>query len=346
MALQPGDKLGPYEILAPVGAGGMGEVWKARDPSRDRTVTFKVSFSGLNRYTFLLLRLVPIGLLPALILHAQSLAQGAAGIDEYLEALARTAATFAVTAPGLTAEETLDQRGRRGFVEIGKKVKIKDFDVMHPDDFHTHHVVSRYALTEIGEGHVLHEIRTILAMDGESLKTADDARHALTIGLRSADDRTKRELLENLEHNQLDGAVTDFGQLILLFTRHLQKDYVFFLTGDQHLGGEPVFVLGYRQISGAQGLTVFRERTEETQTVKGQIWFRQKDLLPIRITMNTEERMSKKLTIRILALVDYVPSRFGLVPASVIHMQFLNSTLIVENDFHYADFQQAQPMIP
>ena len=43
MPIQPGDKLGPYEIVAPIGAGGMGEVWKARDTRLDRVVAIKVS---------------------------------------------------------------------------------------------------------------------------------------------------------------------------------------------------------------------------------------------------------------------------------------------------------------
>src|ERR1700694_5577299 len=43
MALSVGDKLGPYEILAPLGAGGMGEVYRAHDSRLNRDVAIKVS---------------------------------------------------------------------------------------------------------------------------------------------------------------------------------------------------------------------------------------------------------------------------------------------------------------
>ena len=42
MALSGGTRLGPYEILSAIGAGGMGEVYRARDTTLDRDVAIKI----------------------------------------------------------------------------------------------------------------------------------------------------------------------------------------------------------------------------------------------------------------------------------------------------------------
>ncbi len=41
MALSEGTKIGPYSVTAKIGAGGMGEVWQARDTKLDRDVALQ-----------------------------------------------------------------------------------------------------------------------------------------------------------------------------------------------------------------------------------------------------------------------------------------------------------------
>jgi serine/threonine protein kinase len=48
MTLSPGTRLGPFEVLAPLGAGGMGEVYRARDTRLLRDVAIKVLPSELS----------------------------------------------------------------------------------------------------------------------------------------------------------------------------------------------------------------------------------------------------------------------------------------------------------
>src|SRR4030095_6335871 len=56
MSLNPGTRLGPYELQAPIGAGGMGEVYRAKDTRLDRTVGVKGVADELHRKARLLQR--------------------------------------------------------------------------------------------------------------------------------------------------------------------------------------------------------------------------------------------------------------------------------------------------
>src|SRR5437868_1635521 len=49
MPLVSGDRFGPYEVVAPIGAGGMGEVYRARDPRLNRDVAIKVSAAEFSK---------------------------------------------------------------------------------------------------------------------------------------------------------------------------------------------------------------------------------------------------------------------------------------------------------
>ncbi|MDP9362070.1 MAG: protein kinase, partial [Acidobacteriota bacterium] len=42
MTISAGSRLGPYEVVAPLGAGGMGEVWRGRDTRLNRDVAIKI----------------------------------------------------------------------------------------------------------------------------------------------------------------------------------------------------------------------------------------------------------------------------------------------------------------
>lgn len=248
--------------------------------------------------------------------------------DQLLEALNHAAETFARTAPGLGARELLSQRGRRMSFIKGKS-ELRDQFVL-ADDFEKHEVDSAWHLTESG---ALHEVREIRLIDAAP-PDAGEVRHTLTLGGNAPETKI---LLEDLEHGRLEGAATDFVPILLLFETARQPNYEFGPPGRHKLGKTAAWVLHYRQIAGDDTFTEFRDRSEVRRPAEGEIWFRQSDLLPVRVTMAIEEVLSVRYILLNEARVDYTPSPFGLAPAIVLHRQYLNRDLVTENRFRYTD---------
>jgi hypothetical protein len=270
-------------------------------------------------------------------------AQGAASRLELLEALGSAAATFSRTAPGLGASELLVQRGRVASVDVLKGSfspasgrEIKKMKVRLPEQYASHRVSSAWGLSAAGP---IHEVRTIRTLDDNPVEATRAARHALTLGLQTPDDDTKKKLLEDLEDGTLQGAVADFVPLMLLFTEGRQARITrSVMPGQNKIDGEPMLVLRYKQVAGDEAFTEFRDRSGKRYPAEGDIWFRQSGLLPLRITLSTEEVLSVRYILRNEAEVSYAPRKFGLAPATVIHRQFLNQDLLVENKFTYSDY--------
>jgi len=82
MALSSGTKLGPYEILAPLGAGGMGEVYRARDSRLKREVAIKVLPQALSLDADRLRRIEQEALATAALNHPNILAVFDIGASE------------------------------------------------------------------------------------------------------------------------------------------------------------------------------------------------------------------------------------------------------------------------
>src|SRR5450755_1510285 len=82
MTLAPGARLGPYEILAPLGAGGMGEVYRARDPRLGRDVAIKVLPPSYSADPDRLRRLAQAARAAGLLNHPNVMAVYDVGSDE------------------------------------------------------------------------------------------------------------------------------------------------------------------------------------------------------------------------------------------------------------------------
>ena len=270
----------------------------------------------------------------ALVLHADESTQKLA------DRLAREAEAFEKIAPQLVDRETLHQRVMAPPARF--KLRVGDA-ATHPPvaTWKEREIVSEYAVALLDSE--IHELRQVTSVDGKQVAGESEAQNTLVKLLTSHNDERKKRALEQLEKYGLRGGATDFGQILLLFTRSNLERYEITAVGPRLLGTVPTQVFHYRQLDGPVALTVVlgngQFRTQRL-SVEGEIWVRESDGLPLRITMAATDTGTEQ-TLREEATVDYAMSEFGtLLPLETTHRELRSGVEVAENKTTYADFHR------
>jgi hypothetical protein len=207
-------------------------------------------------------------------------------------------------------------------------------------EFKDREIVSYYALAGFrNTPEALREFRQVFQVDGKPVMPEDKALQKFRAILKSKDDRAKTELQEDFEQANLAVAATDFGQLVLLFTRANLGKYSFERDTPALIGADRVIVIKFRQSTGREGLRIEEPGQQVRQPLSGQLWVRESDYQPLRITLTTTRQIDSD-EVRDEARVDYAPNVAGTVlPASVTYRRYVNNEMKVENVSQYSDWQ-------
>jgi hypothetical protein len=259
------------------------------------------------------------------------------GLTLVLAEVARVATTFWHRAPDYVARETLNQKA----LTLPKRKFRAGASAMEPPkpEFGHREIVSYYALSSFRTSpEALHEFREMVSVDGQNI-TGDNAADKFRTILNGGDDKAKKALLEGFEKTSLSVAATDFGQLILLFTKANQGKYNFRVQSSALVGADLALIVDFSQSAGGEALRVSEPGKEMREPLTGQIWVREAGFMPLRITLRTAH-LEQSRTIRDEARVDYEPRADGMIlPVSTVYRRFVNDELRVEAIYRYSDWQ-------
>jgi hypothetical protein len=261
-------------------------------------------------------------------------------LPEILARVAEEAEVLAQNAPKALTQETLEQRALipppRFQPRIGKAATVASRPQLSVRE-----IVSEYSFGTLKESDSsnLIEFRQVISVDGRPVQSEEHARHALSLGIQSHDDRVRKRMLEDFARHGLVDVATDYGTILLAFTKRGLENMQLKLAGEAQVGAEPVLVLSWRQMSTAGGELEFHGNQAVRRSLQGLLYVRKSDGLPLRVRAWAEHPDAKRL-IRDEAAVDYALSAHGfLMPVSVVHRHFVDGRIGIENLYRYEPFK-------
>lgn len=259
------------------------------------------------------------------------------------QALARVseeAAVFQENLPKSLTQETLSQKAWMPASRFQPSSGPVTVTIPKPR-LVSHEVVSEYSVGPLknSDTHNLVEFRQVVSVDGATVKTLESARRELTIGIRSQDDAIRKRMLQDYAKYGLVDVATDYGLILLAFTKRGMEDLEIKPLGTDRIGADSMLVFSWKQGTSDAGELEFRGRQAVRRPLQGRIWVRASDGLPLRVQAWAEYDQAKH-HIRDEASVEYMTSAHGfLTPASVVHHHIVDHQLMTENLYHYEPFK-------
>jgi hypothetical protein len=256
--------------------------------------------------------------------------------------LSEEADAFARVAPQLLGEETLNQTSLKPPPRF--RPRVGDAARLPPQPtIQRREIRSEYSFAKFSSaGDAIHELRQVIAVDGKPVQDAKKAQEALARAIAASDDSRKRQMLKDFEKHGLNGAATDFGQMILMFGPRNIGSFEFNFLRAETKAGRGVLVFSYSQIDGPEQFTIVDGRNGRASDVKmtGEVWVVEESFQPIAITLSAM-RPGSVPPIKEEAVVEYNLSEHGvLVPFRTFHKESVNGKSTAENEFHYSAFKR------
>ena len=203
-------------------------------------------------------------------------------------------------------------------------------------------IVSEYSVGGLhdSDSHDLVEFRQVISVDGKPVQTVENARRALSLNIRSADDQLRKRMLEDFAKHGLVDVATEYGLILLAFTKRGQENIEFGPGVEGQIGADAVITLPWKQKTSEGGELEFHGRQSARRALTGTLWVRASDSLPLRIQAWAESVDRAHHLIRDEAVVEYVRSPRGfLTPASVVHRHLVDGIVATENLYRYEPFK-------
>jgi hypothetical protein len=277
----------------------------------------------------------------AVALLAYALDPAQPNLPDLLSRVAEEAEILQQNAPKSLTQETLEQRALMPASRFHPRIGKKATAAVDPPRLVVRQIVSEYSVGALKDSTVqnLTELRQVISVDGRKVQSAASARHALSLGITSPDDRIRKRMLEDFARHGLVDIATDYGIFLLAFSKRGLENMTVSFAGEEAVGPDPVWVLDWKQISPEGGVLEFLGNQASRHALQGRLLVRKSDGLPLRI-QSWSEHFQGLQTIRDEATVDYIQSAHGfLTPASVIHRHLIDGKVITENLYRYEPFK-------